>query len=101
MIHNATVFNNLLMKKIIIIIKIFFVYMFLISGGLSKESNYLKNILETGHIILRFFDTPVLCFVDFSQKNNLIFFGEFSVDHPKDLLRMLSFFLRISTHCGK
>ena len=28
------------MKKFIIIIKIFFVYLFLISGGLSKESNY-------------------------------------------------------------
>ena len=34
------------MKKIIIIIKIFFIYLFLISGGLSKESNYLKEGIE-------------------------------------------------------
>ena len=34
------------MKKFIIIIKIFFVYLFLISGGLSKESNYLKKGIE-------------------------------------------------------
>ena len=46
MIHNAAVFYDLLMKKFIIIIKIFFVYLFLISGGLSKESNYLKKGIE-------------------------------------------------------
>ena len=34
------------MKKFIIIIKIFFVYLFLISGGLTKESNYLKKGIE-------------------------------------------------------
>ena len=34
------------MKKFIIIIKIFFVYLFLISGGISKESNYLKKGIE-------------------------------------------------------
>ena len=34
------------MKKFIIIIKIFFIYLFLISGGLSKESNYLKKGIE-------------------------------------------------------
>ena len=34
------------MKKFIIIIKIFFVYLFLISGGLSKESNYFKKGIE-------------------------------------------------------
>ena len=34
------------MKKFIIIIKIFFVYLFLISGGLSKESNYIKKGIE-------------------------------------------------------
>ena len=34
------------MKKIFIIIKIFFVYLFLISGGLTKESNYLKKGIE-------------------------------------------------------
>ena len=34
------------MKKFIIIIKIFFVYLFLISGGSAKESNYLKKGIE-------------------------------------------------------
>tara|TARA_B100000315_G_C14110878_1_gene378100 strand:- start:21 stop:470 length:450 start_codon:yes stop_codon:yes gene_type:complete len=34
------------MKKFFTIIKIFFVYLFLISGGLTKESNYLKKGIE-------------------------------------------------------
>tara|TARA_B100000745_G_C19799246_1_gene262832 strand:+ start:21 stop:470 length:450 start_codon:yes stop_codon:yes gene_type:complete len=34
------------MKKIIIIIKIFFIYLFLISGGIAKESDYLKKGIE-------------------------------------------------------
>jgi len=46
MIHNAAVFKDLLVKKFIIIIKIFFVYLFLISGGLSKESNYFKKGID-------------------------------------------------------
>ena len=34
------------MKKIFIIIKIFFVYLLLISGGTAKESDYLKKGIE-------------------------------------------------------
>jgi len=34
------------MKKIFIIIKIFFVYLFLISDGIAKESNYFKEGIE-------------------------------------------------------
>ena len=34
------------MKKFFIIIKIFFVYLFLISGGTAKESNYFKKGVE-------------------------------------------------------
>ena len=34
------------MKKFFIIIKIFFVYLFLISGGIAKESNYFKKGIE-------------------------------------------------------
>ena len=34
------------MKKFFIIIKIFFVYLFLISGGTAKESDYLKKGIE-------------------------------------------------------
>ena len=34
------------MKKFFIIIKIFFVYLFLISGGAAKESDYLKKRIE-------------------------------------------------------
>ena len=34
------------MKKFFIIIKIFFVYLFLVSGGTAKESNYFKKGVE-------------------------------------------------------
>jgi Tfp pilus assembly protein PilF len=34
------------MKKFFIIIKIFFVYLFLISGGTAKESNYFQKGIE-------------------------------------------------------
>ena len=34
------------MKNFLIIIKIFFVYLFLISNGLTKESNYFKKGIE-------------------------------------------------------
>ena len=34
------------MKKFFVIIKIFFVYLFLISGGTAKESNYFKKGIE-------------------------------------------------------
>ena len=34
------------MKKFFIIIKIFFVYLFLVSGGTAKESNYFKKGIE-------------------------------------------------------
>ena len=34
------------MKKFFIIIKIFFVYLFLITGGSAKESNYFKKGIE-------------------------------------------------------
>ena len=34
------------MEKFFIIIKIFFVYLFLISGGTAKESNYFKKGIE-------------------------------------------------------
>jgi len=48
------------MKKFIIIIKIFFVYLFLISGGLSKESNYLKKGIE--HFKKKEFDKSKILF---------------------------------------
>ena len=48
------------MKKFIIIIKIFFVYLFLISGGLSKESNYLKKGIE--HFQKKEFDKSKILF---------------------------------------
>ena len=46
MIHSARAYNNLIMKKIFTIIKIFFVYLFLISSGAAKESDYLKKGIE-------------------------------------------------------
>ena len=48
------------MKKFIIIIKIFFVYLFLISGGLSKESNYFKKGIE--HFKKKEFDKSKILF---------------------------------------
>ena len=48
------------MKKLIIIIKIFFVYLFLISGGLSIESNYLKKGIE--HFQKKEFDKSKILF---------------------------------------
>ena len=48
------------MKKFIIIIKIFFVYLFLISGGLSKESIYLKKGIE--HFKKKEFDKSKILF---------------------------------------
>tara|TARA_Y100000590_G_scaffold162089_1_gene185821 strand:+ start:552 stop:1037 length:486 start_codon:yes stop_codon:yes gene_type:complete len=60
MIHTKKVFNDSLMKKIIIIIKIFFVYLFLTSNGLSKESNYFKKGIE--HFKKKEFDKSKILF---------------------------------------
>ena len=48
------------MKKFFIITKIFFVYLFLISGGLSKESNYFKKGIE--HFKKKEFDKSKILF---------------------------------------
>ena len=40
MIHNAEKFNNKIMKKIFFLIKILTIYLFIISNGIGKESNY-------------------------------------------------------------
>ena len=48
------------MKKFIIIIKIFFVYLFLISGGSAKESNYFKKGIE--HFKKKEFDKSKILF---------------------------------------
>ena len=48
------------MKKFFIIIKIFFVYLFLISGGLSKESNYFKKGID--HFQKKEFDKSKILF---------------------------------------
>ena len=47
-------------KKFIIIIKIFLVYLFLISAGLAKESNYLKKGIE--HFQKKEFDKSKILF---------------------------------------
>ena len=43
MIHNAEKFNNIIMKKFFLLIKIIVVYLFLISNGISKESSYYSE----------------------------------------------------------
>lgn len=48
------------MKKFVIIIKIFFVYMILISGGSAKESNYFKKGIE--HFQKKEFDKSKILF---------------------------------------
>ena len=46
MIHNAAMFNNLVIKKLFFSIKILIIYLLLISSGLSKESNFLNKGIE-------------------------------------------------------
>ena len=45
MIHNAEKFNNKIMRKNFFLIKIIIAYLFIISNGISKESNhYIEGI---------------------------------------------------------
>ena len=60
MIHTEKVFNDSFMKKFIILIKIFFVYLFLTTSGLSKESNYFKKGIE--HFKKKEFDKSKILF---------------------------------------
>ena len=46
MVHNATMINNLAIKKIFILVKIFFIYFLLVSNSFAKDSNYLKKGIE-------------------------------------------------------
>ena len=46
MIHNAAMFNHLIMKNFFFLTKILIIYLLLISSGLSKESNFLNKGIE-------------------------------------------------------
>ena len=46
MIHNATMFKNRIVKNFFILLKISFIYLFLTSNGIAKESDYLKKGIE-------------------------------------------------------
>ena len=46
MIHNAEKFNNKIMKKSFFLIKIFVIYLFLISNGITKQTNYFDKGIE-------------------------------------------------------
>ena len=46
MIHNEPIFSNKIMKKFFFLVKIFIVYLFLISNGASKQSIYLNKGIE-------------------------------------------------------
>ena len=46
MIHNAEMYRNQIMKKFFFATKMLIIYLFLITVGLSKESNYLKKGIE-------------------------------------------------------
>ena len=46
MIHRSEQFNNLIMKKIFFLIKIFVIYLFLISNGITKQTNYFDKGIE-------------------------------------------------------
>ena len=46
MIHKATTLNELIMKKLIIIFKIFFIYLLLTSISTTKESDYFRKGME-------------------------------------------------------
>ena len=46
MIHRSKLLNNLFMNKIYFLIKITFIYLFLISSGLTKQVNYFNKGME-------------------------------------------------------
>ena len=46
MIHRFELFNNLIMKKNFSLIRIFVIYLFLISNGITKQTNYFDRGIE-------------------------------------------------------
>ena len=46
MIHRSELFNNLIMKKNLFLIKILVIYLFLISNGITKQTNYFDKGIE-------------------------------------------------------
>ena len=46
MIHRPEQFNNLIMKKNFFLIKILIIYLFLISNGITKQTNYFDKGIE-------------------------------------------------------
>ena len=46
MIHRSELFNNLIMKKNFFLIKIFVIYLFLVSNGITKQTNYFDKGIE-------------------------------------------------------
>ena len=46
MIHRSELFNNLIMKKNFSLIRIFVIYLFLISNGITKQTNYFDKGIE-------------------------------------------------------
>ena len=46
MIHRSELFNNLIMKKNFSLIRIFVIYLFLISNGITKQTNYFDRGIE-------------------------------------------------------
>ncbi len=65
------------MKKFFIIIKIFFVYLFLISGGTAKESNYFKKGIELFQ--KKEFDKSKILFERDIVKNLIYILRKFSI----------------------
>ena len=52
MIHNAEKFNNKIMKKFFFLIKIIVAYLFIISNGISIESNYYIEGINLFHNLI-------------------------------------------------
>ena len=46
MVHNATMIKNSIINKFFILVKIFFIYLLLVSNSFAKDSNYLKKGIE-------------------------------------------------------
>jgi len=46
MIHRSELFNNLIIKKNFSLIRIFVIYLFLISNGITKQTNYFDKGIE-------------------------------------------------------
>ena len=82
MIHNAEKFNNIIMKKFFLLIKIIVVYLFLISNGISKELIYYSEgikFFQKKNLINQKFYLKEILYLILKAKNLIYFLQKFLV----------------------